>query len=70
MPEIVLKKLAKLTENRACGPDLIHPKSLIDLQTQFVLPLVEIFNQSLQDGRLPLVWKQANVCPMLRKVTE
>ena len=32
-----------------------------------MLPLVDIFNQSLQDGRLPLVWKQANVCPIFKK---
>ena len=30
-----------------------------------MLPLVDIFNQSLQGGRLPLVWKQANMCPIL-----
>ena len=32
-----------------------------------MLPLVGILNQSLQDGRLPLVWKQANVCPLFKK---
>ena len=32
-----------------------------------MLPLVNIFNQSLQHGRLPLVWKQANVYPMFKK---
>ena len=32
-----------------------------------MLPLADIFTQSLQDGRLPLVWKQANVCPISRK---
>ena len=56
-PEIVKQKLAKLKENRACGPDLIHPNILIELQAELVLPLVDIINQSLQDGRLPLVWK-------------
>ena len=66
-PEIVLKKFVKLKENRACGPDLTHPKSLVELQAELVLPLVDIFNQSLQDGRLPLVWKQANVCPIFKK---
>ena len=66
-PEIVKQKLAKLKENRACGPDLIHQKILIELQAELVLPLVGIFNQSLQDGRLPLVWKQANVCPIFKK---
>ena len=59
--------MVKLKENRECGPDLIHPKILIELQAEFVLPLVDIFNQSLQDGRLPLVWKQANVCPIFKK---
>ena len=59
--------MVKLKKNRACDPDLVHPKILIELQAELVLPLVDIFNQSLQDGRLPLVWKQANVCPISKK---
>ena len=59
--------MVKLRENRACGPYLIHQKILIELQAELVLPLVDIFNQSLQDGRLPLVWKQANMCPIFKK---
>ena len=66
-PKVVKQKFVKLNENRTCGPDLIHPKSLIELQAELVLPLVDIFNQSLQDGRLQLMWKQANVCPMPKK---
>ena len=66
-PEIANQKLLKLKENRACGPDIIHPKILIESQAELVLPLVDIFNESLQDGRLPLVWKQANVCPIYKK---
>ena len=46
-PEIVRPKLVKLKENRACGPDLIHPRIHIELQAELVLPLVDIFNQSL-----------------------
>ena len=56
-----------LKENRACGPNLIHPQILTELQAEHVLPLVDIINQSLQDGRLPLVLKQANVCPISKK---
>ena len=59
--------MVKLKENRACGPDSIHPKILIELQAELVLPLVDIFNQSLQNGRLSQLWKQANVCPIFRK---
>ena len=66
-PVIVKQKLAKLKENRACGPNLIHTKILIELQAELVLPLVYIFNRSLQDGRLPQVWKQAIVCPIFKK---
>ena len=32
-----------------------------------MLPLVDTFNQSQLDGRLPLVWKQVNVCPIFKK---
>ena len=59
--------MVKLKENRACGPDLIHQKILIELQAELVLPFVDVFNQSLQDGRLSLVWMKANVCPISKK---
>ena len=32
-----------------------------------MLPLVDIINQSLLDGRLTLVWKQAYVCTIFKK---
>ena len=66
-PEILKQTLVKLKENRACGPDLIHQKIFVELPAEIVLPLVYIFNQSLQDGRHPLVWKQANVFPIFKK---
>ena len=48
----------------ACEPDLVHPKILIELQAELVLPRVDIFNQSLHDGsKLMCV-----LC--LRKMTE
>ena len=64
----VKQRLVKLKKNRECGPDLIHPTIIIiiELQAELVQPL-DILNQSLQDGRLPLVWKQANMCPMCKK---
>ena len=57
-----------LNENGACVPDLINPKILTELQAKIVLPLVDYFSQSLQDGGFPLVWKQANLCPTSMKV--
>ena len=63
----VIIRMPKWEEIRTCGPDLIHSKILIELQAEVVLPLVDIFYQSMQDGRLPLVWKQANVCPISKK---
>ena len=51
----------------AFGHDLINPRILNVLQAEFLLTLVDILNQSLLDGRLPQVWKQANVCSILKK---
>ena len=53
-----------LKKNESRGPDIIHQKIHIHLQAELVLALVDIYHQSLQDGRLPLVWKLANVCPI------
>ncbi|XP_033760638.1 uncharacterized protein LOC117342559 [Pecten maximus] len=49
------------------GPDKIHPKVLKELRHFISTPLAEIFNRSLEDGKLPQKWKEANITAIYKK---
>ena len=34
---------------------------------QIGMPLAHVFNMSLQEGMLPLEWKEANIIPLFKK---
>lgn len=66
-PLVVEKILANLNENKSQGPDKIHPKVLKELKHFISTPLAEIFNRSLEDGKLPQEWKEANITAIYKK---
>lgn len=49
------------------GPDLIHPLVLRTLAGDIAPILKIIFQSSLQTGRVPDDWRQANVSPIFKK---
>ena len=61
------KKLLKLQEDKAHGPDNIHPAVLRNCADTLSKPLSMIFNKSMQEGLLPEDWKSATVCPIFKK---
>jgi hypothetical protein len=63
----VAKKLEKINENKAVGPDNIHPKVLKELRNQLCYPIHKIFEKSLQEGIVPPSWKTANIKPLHKK---
>ena len=65
--EIVKKKLSKLKEDKAMGPDEIHPKILRECSEQLAGPLARLFRMSLSDGVVPESWRRANVSPIFKK---
>ena len=60
-------KLQQLKEDKACGPDGIHPKILKDCAETLAKPLFLIFTESLSSGVVPLDWKLANISPIYKK---
>lgn len=66
-PEAIEKLLYDLNENKSQGPDMMHPKTLKELRKQISNPLAEIFNRSLQEGKLPEAWKEANITAIFKK---
>ena len=53
-----------MKENKSQGVDGISPKILKETVEQISMPLAHMFNMSLQEGIVPLEWKEANIIPL------
>ena len=62
--EIVSKLLEKVKESKSQGTDSIHPKFIKETAKYLAKPVNIIFRKSMEQGKLPDVWKQANVTPI------
>ena len=63
-PEVVANKINNMKENKSpAGVDGIAPKILKETVEQICTPLAHVFNISLQEGIVPLEWKEANIIP-------
>ena len=73
MPEIQIsvkgieKLLKSLDPDKAAGPDQFKPIVLQTLHAERVPILQVIFQKSLDSGKLPHIWKEANVSPIFKK---
>ena len=56
-----------MKENKSPGVDGIAPKILKETVEQISAPLAHVFNMSLQEGIVPLEWKEANIIPLFKK---
>lgn len=63
----VLSLLKNLKPGKAPGPDKFYPKILKELANEIAHPIFLIFQQSLQQGAVPVEWKTANVTPIFKK---
>ena len=66
-PEVVVSNINNMKENKSPGLDGISPKIMKESVEQISTPLAHIFNMSLQEGIVPLEWKEANIIPLLKK---
>ena len=66
-PEVVASKINNMKENKSPGVDGISPKILKETVEQISTPLAHVFNMSLQEGIVPLEWKEANMIPLFKK---
>ena len=69
-PDVIYDKLCKLNKRKAQGPDSIPPRVLIELSKELSIPLSILFNKSLEDGKIPIEWKSANVIAIFKKGTK
>ena len=56
-----------MNDIKSHGVDGIHPKLLLEIVEQTSIPLATVFNLSLEEGIVPLEWKEANIIPLFKK---
>ena len=65
--EVVASKINNMKENKSPGVDGISHKLLKENVEQISTPLAHVFNMSLQEGIVPLEWKEANSITLFKK---
>ena len=60
----VAKSLSRVKTDKAVGPDGIPNWMLHDYTTILAPPVCTIFNSSLQEGAVPMLWKCADIRPI------
>ena len=67
-PEVVASKIKNMKENKSPGVDGLSPKILKETVKQINKSLAHVINMSLQEGIVPLEWKEAlNIIPLFTK---
>ena len=61
------KLLKSLNPHKAAGPDQFKPIVLQTLHAELAPILQVIFQKSLDSGKLPHIWEEANVSPIFKK---
>ena len=62
----VLSCLLNLDQTKAGGPDDISARLLETIAHEITPSLTRFFKLSLNLGEVPVIWKQANVTPVLK----
>ena len=65
--QCVLNKLTNINVNKSVGPDEIHPKLLYEVRDKLVGPLCKLYKLTMELGKIPQDWKDANVMPLFKK---
>ena len=65
--QLKLKMFKSLKTGKATAPDHINNRVLKELSRPLSSPLCELFNFSVSSGKVPDIWKQANITPIFKK---
>ena len=60
----VYKVLSSIDVDKENGPYAISPRILKECAAELAPSITQLFNFSLDHGKLPSVWKSANVAPI------
>ena len=61
------KALQNLNVSKSPGPDKMYPRILKELAKELANPLHRLFKKTMDDGKLPDTWKEAEVIPIFKK---
>ena len=56
-----------MKDNKSPGVDGIPPKLQLEIIEQMSIPLATVFILSLEEGIVPIEWKEANIVPLFKK---
>ena len=59
--DLVLKSMKRINPSKSPGPDMFHPNLIRQTEIELSKPLSHIYQKSLAEGKLPDIWKCANV---------
>ncbi len=65
--DVVLKYIQRMGQNKAPGADNIYRRVLKEVKAEVVDALVEIFQESIETGEVPMDLKCANIVPIYKK---
>ncbi len=60
-------QIKKLKEGKYHGPDNCHPKFILETVEPISEALTKIYNKSLEEGKIPEIWRTANVIALQQK---
>ena len=63
----VFKIISTLDGNKACGPDNVSPRVLKMCAEEIAPSLSSLFNLSMNQSKVPQLWKRAHVSPIHKK---
>ena len=64
--KMVAMKIRDMKDNKSPGVDGIPPKLQLEIVEQISISLATVFNLSLEEGIVPLEWKEANIIPLFK----
>ena len=64
---MVAKKIRDMKKNKSPGVDGIPPKLLLEIVEKISIPLATVFNLSIEEGVVPLEWKETNIILLFNK---
>ena len=65
-PTMVAMQIRDTKANKSSRGGGIHPKLLLEIVEQINIPLATVFSLSLEEGIVPLEWKEANIIPIFK----
>ncbi len=65
--KMIAKKIRDMKDNKLPGMDGIPPKLLLEIVEQISIPLATVLNLSLEEGVVPLGWKEATIIQLFKK---